>query len=183
MCRILWIGFPWGFLSYLCCGWLCQRKIMHQDMFWVEPRQETHWNYVECIMWGTTKEVHHKKYMKFYRTNLKAFDNLVWMLMSNHYDTYYNNCNQCLVFQVFSVKSCINVASSKYFYMILFLCIVETCEIIWIKFNEYMVFKSAHKLEMFSKWHNHSLFMLSHLHPNTLFKVWVCEWSSTPIGN
>jgi hypothetical protein len=44
------IGFPWGFLSYLCCGWLCQRKIMHQDMFWVEPRQETHWNYVECIM-------------------------------------------------------------------------------------------------------------------------------------
>jgi hypothetical protein len=44
-------------------------------------------------MWRTTKEVHHSNYMKFYRMNLKAFDNLVQMLTSNHYDMYYNNCN------------------------------------------------------------------------------------------
>ncbi len=60
---------------------------------------------------------------------------------------------------------------------------METCEIIWIKFNEYIVLKNAHKFEMFSNLHNHSWLMLPHLHLSTKFKVGVYESSSTPIGN
>ena len=39
-------------------------------LFWVEPRQSTHWNFVERVVWRTTNEMHHNKFKKFYRMDL-----------------------------------------------------------------------------------------------------------------
>ena len=48
--------------------------------FWVEPRQATHWNYVERVVWRASNEMHERKFKKFYRMSYLAFNNLVQLL-------------------------------------------------------------------------------------------------------
>ena len=48
-------------------------------LFWVEPRQSTHWNFVERVVWRTSNEMHHNKLKKFYRMDFSAFENLLNM--------------------------------------------------------------------------------------------------------
>jgi 2-iminoacetate synthase ThiH len=69
-----------GFSFVLLLWLIVLRKNRTPHTFWVEPKQETHWNYVECIVWKAIEEMHHKKYMKFYTMNLEAFDNSVRIL-------------------------------------------------------------------------------------------------------
>jgi hypothetical protein len=49
-------------------------------LFWVEPRQSTHWNYVERVVWRSSDEMHLNKFKKFYRMDFDAFENLLNML-------------------------------------------------------------------------------------------------------
>jgi len=47
----------------------------------MEPRQETHWNYVEHIVLRASEEMHCKKYIKLYRMSPEVFDYLVHILI------------------------------------------------------------------------------------------------------
>ncbi len=72
-----------GFFSFVVLlRLIVLRKNHTSHTFWVEPKQETHWNYVECIVRRAIEEMCHKKYMTFYRMSAEAFDNLVQMLAS-----------------------------------------------------------------------------------------------------
>jgi len=57
-----------------------RKKSNAPRLFWVEPRQATHWNYVERVVWRSTNEMHHNKFKKFYRMDFGAFENLLNML-------------------------------------------------------------------------------------------------------
>ena len=66
--------FPFLFL-------LALRKKPHiTHNFWVEPRQATHWNYVERIVWRASDEMHERKFKKFYRMSYPAVYNLLQLL-------------------------------------------------------------------------------------------------------
>ncbi|KAG0573765.1 hypothetical protein KC19_VG207900 [Ceratodon purpureus] len=44
--------------------WLiATRKNRVPRIFWVEPSQATHWDYVEPIVWRATKQMHYRKYI------------------------------------------------------------------------------------------------------------------------
>ena len=60
---------------------VARRKPRAARLFWVEPRQSTHWNYVERVVWRTTDRMHEAKFKKFYRMSFAAFDNLLNMLI------------------------------------------------------------------------------------------------------
>jgi len=76
--------YEWTFHTVFFCAFVvidCVRKkhvLLHT--FWVEPRQETLSKYVVQIVWITIEEMHHRKYRKFYKMNIEAFENLVWIL-------------------------------------------------------------------------------------------------------
>ena len=57
-----------------------RKKPNRPRLFWVEPRQCTHWNYIERVVWRTSNEMHHNKFKKFYRMDFGAFENLLNML-------------------------------------------------------------------------------------------------------
>ncbi len=46
-------------------------------MFWVEPKQRTHWEMVEAIVWHTTPEMRDKKCLMYYWMTLYACNVLV----------------------------------------------------------------------------------------------------------
>lgn len=67
--------------SFVLLLWLIVLRKKHvPHTFWVEPRQETLSNYVVWIVWITIEKMHHRKYRKFYKMNLEAFESLVWIL-------------------------------------------------------------------------------------------------------
>jgi len=56
-----------------------RKKHNPPQLFWVEHRQATHWNYVEMVVWRSSDEMHHKKFKRFYRMSYGTFENLVNM--------------------------------------------------------------------------------------------------------
>ena len=59
---------------------LGRRKNCEPRLFWIEPRQETQWNYVEPIIWRATGDMQYRKFIRFYRMSPEAFEHLVYML-------------------------------------------------------------------------------------------------------
>jgi hypothetical protein len=56
---------------------LRKRKKHCSRLFWVEPKQRTHWEMVEAIAWHITSDMRDKKYLMYYRMTFDAFNVLV----------------------------------------------------------------------------------------------------------
>jgi len=62
---------------------LLKKKKKHcTQLFWEEPKQRTHWEMVETIVWHTTPEMKDRKYLMYYWMTFDAFNVLVeeWTL-------------------------------------------------------------------------------------------------------
>ncbi len=46
-------------------------------MFWIEPKEKTHWKEVEAIVWHKTLEMSDRKYFMHYVMSFDAFNNSV----------------------------------------------------------------------------------------------------------
>jgi hypothetical protein len=56
---------------------LNKRKNYSSCMFWIEPKQKTHWKEVEAILWHKTLEINDRKYFMHYVMSFDAFNNSV----------------------------------------------------------------------------------------------------------
>ena len=59
---------------------LGRRKYCEPRLFWVEPRQETQWNYVEPIVWRAMGDMQYRKFIRLYRMFSEAFEHSVHIL-------------------------------------------------------------------------------------------------------
>jgi hypothetical protein len=49
----------------------------YSQLFWEEPKQRTHWEMVEAVVWHTTPEMKDKKYLMYYRMTFDAINVLI----------------------------------------------------------------------------------------------------------
>ncbi len=61
---------------------LRKRKKHCNWLFWVEPKQRTHWEMVEVIVWHKTPKMRDRKYLMYYQMIFDAFNVLVEELTS-----------------------------------------------------------------------------------------------------
>jgi hypothetical protein len=59
---------------------VASRKNLPPRIFWIEPKQNTQWDFVERVVWKTIDEMYERKYIKYCRMSFESFNNLVQLL-------------------------------------------------------------------------------------------------------